>query len=172
MKNKRLLTGIFSTLLLSTLSAHAEPLDLRLGLWETTETTQTSGSLIPESALKKMPPDQRARMEAMMKKRQAQAPQSHTIKSCLTQEKLNQQLDKRKIEGDEKCIDTIVTATRTVQETKFQCTGSDSRSGVMHTEALSRERTKSTIKINSSHNTVNVEMTGRWIAADCGKERD
>lgn len=78
MNNKRVLTGVVLTLLLSTLPVHADPLDLKLGLWEISYTTQMSGMSIPESALKEMRPEQRARIEAAMKKRQAQAPQSHT----------------------------------------------------------------------------------------------
>jgi hypothetical protein len=171
MNTKQILAGVAYTLLLSTLPVHADPLDLKLGLWETTETTQMSGAIMPESALKGMPPQQRARIEAAMKKRQEQAPKSHTTKTCLTQEKLSRPFDKQGAE-DEKCSNTILTATRTVQEYKMQCTGRDPRSGVMRIEALSRERIKSTIKmnVNSSHGAVNIEMSGRWIAADCGKD--
>lgn len=169
MNNKHVLTGVLFTLLLSTLPVHADPLDVKLGLWETTATTQMNGMLMPESVLKEMPPEQRARLEAAMKKRQAQGPQSHTDKTCLTQEKLSRPFDKQDDEKDEKCTHTTLTATRTVQEYKIQCTGSNPHTGVMRIEALSRERVKSTIKMNSTHGAVNVEMNGHWLAADCGK---
>jgi ribosomal silencing factor RsfS len=169
MNNKHVLTGVAVTLLLSTLSVRADPLDVKLGLWEITYTTQMSGMPVPESALKGMSPEQRARIEAIMQKRQAQAPQSHTDKTCMTQEDLNHAFDKKDDAEEEKCTQTTVIATRTVQEYKIQCTGSSPRSGMMHLEALSRERVKSTIKMNLPNGAVNNQMSGRWLAADCGK---
>ncbi len=169
MNNKHVLTGVAVTLLLSTLSVHADPLDVKLGLWEITYTTQMSGMPIPESTLKEMSPEQRARIEVIMKKRQAQAPQSHTDKICMTQQDLNRAFDKKDDAENEKCTHTTLTATRTVQEFKIQCTGSAPRSGVMHLEALSRERVKSTIKMNLPNGAVNNQMSGRWLTADCGK---
>jgi hypothetical protein len=167
MNNKHALTGVAVTLLLSTLPVHAAPLDVKTGLWETTSTSQMSGMPIPESALKDMPPEQRARIEAIMKQRQEQGPQSHTYKTCITQEDLNRPFDKK--DNMENCTQTILTATRTVQEYKIQCTGSMPHSGVLHVEALSRERVKSTIKMNLPTGTVDNEMSGRWLSADCGK---
>ena len=106
-----------------------------------------------------------------MKKRQAQGPQSHTYKTCMTQEKLSRPFLKREDGEDKKCTHAILTATRTVQEYKIQCAGSEPRSGVMRIEALSRERIKSTMKMKSSRGTVNNETSGRWLASDCGKDR-
>lgn len=169
MNKKHVLTGIAVTLLLFTLSVRADPLDVKTGLWEITSTTQMSGMPIPESALKEMAPEQRAHIEAIMKKRQEQAPQNHTDKICMTEADMNHAFDKKDAATDEKCTHTILTATRTVQEFKIQCTGSSPRSGVMHLEALSRERVKSTIKMNLPNGTVNNQMSGRWLAADCGK---
>lgn len=169
MNNKHALAGVAVTLLLSTLSVRADPLDVKTGLWEITYTTQMSGVPIPESALKEMSPEQRARIEAVMKKRQEQAPQSHTDKTCMTKEDLNRPFNKKDDSDEEKCTQTILTATRTVQEYKIQCTGSAPRSGTMHLEALSRESVKSTIKMNLPNGAVNNQMSGRWLAADCGK---
>ena len=169
MNNKHIVTGVACALLLSTLSAHAAPLDVKLGLWEITYMTQMSGSIMPESVLKEMSPEQRARIEAVMKKRQEQAPQSHTHKSCLTQDDLNRAFEKNDDSADEKCTNTVLTATRTVQEYKIQCTGSAPRSGVARFEALSRERVKGTMKMNLPNGSVSNQLSGRWLASDCGK---
>jgi hypothetical protein len=172
MSGKLLFTGAICTLLAATLPVQAaEPMDLKLGLWETSVTTKMSGSLMPESALKQMSPEQRARMEAAMKKREADGPKTHTTRTCLTKEKLNRPFEKQGEAGNGNCKNTIVTATRTVQDYKIQCTGPEARSGVMHMEATSRESFKSTVKMTSSRNTVNVELNGRWVASDCGKEK-
>ncbi len=169
MNNKQVLTCVAVTLLLSSLSVRADPLDVKTGLWEITYTTQMSGMPIPDSALKDMAPEQRARIEAIMKKRQAQAPQNRTRNTCMTQEKLNRAFDNKDDAADVKCTHTTLTATRTVQEYKIQCAGSTPHSGVMRIEALSRERVRSTIKMNMPNGTVNNQMSGRWLAADCGK---
>lgn len=169
MNSKLVVTGVTFSLLLSTLPVHADPLDVKLGLWEITGTTQVSGMPMPESVLQSMPPEQRARMEAMFKKRQAQPSKSMTDKTCLTQEELNRPFSKQDDEMDKKCTQTVIVATRTVQEYKIQCVGSESRSGTMRLEALSRERIKSTMKMNTGRGAVNNEMNGHWIAADCGK---
>jgi hypothetical protein len=172
MNSKQLTTGAVFSLLLATHPAlAAEPMDLKLGLWETTVTTNISGSPMPESALKQMSPEQRARIEAAMKKREAQGPRSHTTRSCLTKEKLNRPFEKQGEPANSNCKNTIVTATRTVQEYKIQCTGPEAHSGVMHMEAQSPERFKSTVKMNSSRSTINVELNGHWVGADCGKEK-
>jgi len=172
MNRKPLFAAAVFSLLASALPVHAaEPMDLKLGLWETTVTTNISGSLMSESTLKQMSPEQRARIEAAMKKRAADGPKAHTTRTCLTKEKLNRPFDKQGESGNGKCTNTVVTATRTVQDYKIQCTGPDARSGVMHMEAQSPERFKSTVKMTSSRSTVNVELNGRWVAADCGKQK-
>ncbi len=169
MNNKHAVTGFICTLLLSTLPVHADPLDVKLGLWEITYTTQMSGSIMPESVLKEMPPEQRARVEAAMKKRQEQAPQSHTTKSCLTQKDLNRAFEKQEDSEDMKCTNTVLKATRTVQEYKIHCTGSTPSSGESRIEALSRERIKGAFKMNLPSGAVNNQITGHWLATDCGK---
>ena len=167
MKTTQILTVCGVILMQSTLSVHAESLDVKLGLWETTYTTDISGMPIPSDALKNMPPEQRARLESAMKARQAQGPKSKTIKSCMTKEDLNRPFDKRNDE-DKNCTNTIVSATRTHAEYKIECTGPGAHSGVMHIEALSRERVKASIKMNSGNGAMTNEMTSKWIAADCG----
>ncbi len=171
MNNKHVLTGFAAVLLLlATLPVRADPLDVKLGLWEMTYTAQMSGELLPDSVLMKMSPEQRARVEAALGQRQGQAPQTHTHQSCLTQERLNHAFDDKQGESpDQKCTHTILTATHTVQEYKIQCTGSAPRSGVLRFEALSRERVKGTFKMNLPNGAVNSRLSGRWLSADCGK---
>ena len=66
----------------------AEPFDLKLGAWEMTYTTETSGGMIPQAALEKMPPAQRAKLEAAMKKHEAAGTRTRTHQSCVTKEDL------------------------------------------------------------------------------------
>ncbi|MGA2360569.1 MAG: hypothetical protein ABSF66_16325 [Terriglobales bacterium] len=67
------------------------PLNVKEGLWEMTVTHSMSGMPampdIPPDVLAKMPPEQRARMEAMMKG----GPSTDVRKECITKEKIEKQ---------------------------------------------------------------------------------
>jgi len=169
MKAQHITTAFGAAFMLSSLSIHAEPLDVKLGLWETTSTTDMSGMPVPAEVLKSMPPENRARFEAAMKARQAAGPKSHTEKTCLTKEDLNRPFDKS--DSDKNCKNTTVSATRTHAEYKIECTGEDAHTGMMRMEALSRESIKATMKMNAGNGAVTNEMTLKWVAADCGDVR-
>lgn len=166
MKTKNIATASAAVLILSSLAIHAEPLDVKTGLWETTFTTDMSGMKMPSEVINSMPPERRARMEAAMKARQASGPKSTTDKTCLTKEDLNRPFDQT--DGDPDCKNTIVSATSTHAEYKIVCTGSESRNGSMQIDALSRESIKATMKMNTSNGPVSNQITSKWVAADCG----
>ncbi len=167
---QRITTGFAAILLLSVLPVHADPLDVKLGLWETTSTTDISGMPIPAEVLQNMPPERRASFEAAMKARQAHGPKSTTIKTCMTKEDLNRPFDKKGDE-DKNCTNTLVTATSTRAEYRIECTGPKAHKGVINVEALSRDRMKATVKMNTGTGTVTNGTTSKWIAADCGNVR-
>src|ERR1035437_7665315 len=92
------------------------PLNPKEGLWEMTSThTMTGMPPIPADTLAKMPPEQRARMEAAMKQSGAGVPKTDVRKHCVTKEKLEKQSafdDNRK-----DCTRTIVISTRSEEHT-------------------------------------------------------
>src|SRR5579884_3172205 len=91
-KQPLFLCGLVCLLALSA-AGDSQPLNLKLGLWETTIDNRTSGAPpIPDSVLAKMTPEQRARMEAALKARGAGGSQPRTYKNCLTKEGLNKAL--------------------------------------------------------------------------------
>src|SRR5579863_7235884 len=85
-------------------AADIKPIDVKPGLWETTVKNDVTGMpamqmpQIPEETLNRMPPEQRARVEAMMKGRGAGG--TNTSKSCITQEMVNQGLN---FQNDKSC---------------------------------------------------------------------
>ena len=165
MLTQRIKPAFGALLLLSTLTVHAAPLDIKPGLWEVTSKTDMSGSPIPADVLNQMPPDRRAQMMAMFKNRKAA---THTIQTCITRDDLERPFKAQDEETN--CKSTIVTATPTKAEYRIQCSGTEAHSGVMKVEALSREsvRGSTTMQINSGKGTVANEMSGRWISANCG----
>src|ERR1035441_6170576 len=72
-------------------AADPVPMDIKLGLWESTITTQMSGMpALPPELLSKLTPEQRAKMEAAMGRGGA-SPKT-TTRHCVTKETLNQAL--------------------------------------------------------------------------------
>ncbi|MGE5243046.1 MAG: DUF3617 domain-containing protein [Betaproteobacteria bacterium] len=138
-------------------------LRVKLGLWEMTTTAQMSGALPFDTS--KMTPEQRAKVEAAMKGMMQNAMAPHTIKSCLTQEKL----DKTLFEDNKECTPTMVTNTATAYSFKVVCTGKHPSTGEWQFVALTPESVKGTGHMTMENGTtVTSNMTGKWLAADCG----
>ena len=70
------------------LSGFAATLDLKPGSWEVVMATSVAGLPIPQDALAKMPPDQRAKFEEAMKARAGKVNTS-TMHTCVTKEDLD-----------------------------------------------------------------------------------
>ena len=150
-------------------SARADPLDLKLGLWETTFTSSISGTLMPDAQLQQMPPAQRERMEAMMKKQQADGPRTHTSRTCLTQEKLGRPFEKGDAGEEKNCKRTTLVATRSKQEMTIVCTGERAQKSEWRMEATSRESAKGNVKVVSGNGSVTMNFTAKWVASECGE---
>lgn len=159
-------SGVVIALVLASTAAYAEPFDVKLGLWENTITTEMSG--MPPVDTSKMAPEQKARFEAAMKARQAQAPRAHAEKSCLTKEKLERGPFQ---DNKESCTHTVISSTRTQWHARLQCT-KPKRVGEFRIKALSRERIMGTMQMNASDANhamaVHVSIAGRWLGSNCG----
>jgi hypothetical protein len=162
-------SGVFIALVLASTAAYAEPLDVKLGLWENTITTEMSGT--PPVDTSKMSPEQKARFDAAMKARQAQGPRAHVHKSCLTKEKLEREPFQDTEDNKKSCTHTVISSTRTQWHARLQCT-KPKRVGEVRMEALSRERIKGTMQMNASDAnramTVHASIAGRWLGSNCG----
>jgi hypothetical protein len=141
-------------------------LNVKLGLWEVTSSAQTSGMPdIPD--LEKLPPDQRARAEAMLKAMVASAGTPKTIKSCLTREKLQQTLFQE--DSRNNCTPTAVTNTSTVYAFKLVCSGQNAASGEWKFEAQSPQAvTGNGTMTLGNRMTSKSTIAAKWIAASCG----
>jgi len=149
-------------------------LDVKPGLWEITSTGQSSG-LPPNIDLGRLTPEQRARVEAAIRARQAKGAQTRTYKSCLTKERLKEDVfsDFGK-ESGMSCKRTVVSNTRHLADYKLECSSDDGKktAGSMHIEALSNENVIGTVKmtLGDSANTmnVNVDLRAKWLGDACG----
>ena len=175
MRTKSLLLAliVFSSLALWA-ADKITPLNLKEGLWEMTSTHSMTGMPpIPADTLAKMPPEQRARMEAAMKQSGAGAPKTDVRRHCVTKEKLEKQSafdDNRK-----DCTRTIVSSTGSKLEMKIHCEGKDqqmSMDGAFVVEVVSSDSAKGSMHAVSSGNgrTMNMDFTfsSKYLGPACG----
>jgi Protein of unknown function (DUF3617) len=151
-----------------------KPLDVKLGLWESSTTNQTNGvPPIPEELLSRLTPDQRAKMEEAMKARAAKGPQTRVTKSCLTKDELNKAMTFG-AEGNAACKRTLITSTSSKQDIRFDCNDEKSGmkgSGTVHVEAINSETVKGSAQVNvgaGNNMTMQMSFNAKWVSADCG----
>jgi hypothetical protein len=144
------------------------PLNVKEGLWEMTVTHSMTGMpAIPPDALAKMPPEQRARMEAMMKG----APSTSVRKECITKEKLEKYSAFDANRGN--CTRTVITSTAGKLEMKFHCEEKQSSSdGTFLVEAMGSDSVKGTMHsvTNNNGRTMNMDFTinSKYLGPSCG----
>jgi hypothetical protein len=169
MKSRAALVVTAVVLASAGMPVRAETLNVKLGTWETTTVTTTSGMHLPEAQLQQLTPEQRQRIESAMKKREEGGPKTHTTRSCVTQKELERFFADR--EKDEKdCKRTSVVATAAKQEFVMECTGKFPRKIEVHAEALSREHVKGSMKMASEMGNGSAEFNAKWISSACEKK--
>ena len=173
------LTVLPGLLLLSCAALPAQdikPFDIKLGLWETSTTTEMTGMpampampQLPPEALSRMPPEQRAKVEAMMKSRGGTGGTPMVVKSCITRETLDRAMA---FKTDKSCTSKVVSSSATKQVIHMECTQDKSRmTGDMTVERVDAEHAKGTsvMKTEGEHAmTVKVNFETKWLASDCG----
>jgi hypothetical protein len=148
-----------------------QPLDIKTGLWEASMTHATAGMPpIPPEVLAKLTPEQRARMEEMMKNRSG-ASGTTTTKSCITKEKLEKDMAFR----DERtqCTRTVVSSSSRGFEMKLHCGEKDSTSdGTFKLDVINSESVKGAFHmvVSGGDHTMNIDntFTGRYLGPACG----
>ncbi len=151
-----------------------QPLNVKLGLWEVTSTTNVSGMPpIPDDVLARMTPEQRARMEAAMKARSGEGPKTTVRKECITKEKLEKDL----AFGDEKnseCTHTVVSSSSSGLEVKLHCANQGvSSDGTFRVDVPNSEAVKGSVQMVSTTNSqrkmnINSTFSGKYLGASCG----
>jgi hypothetical protein len=164
---------------LTTFAADVKPLDAKLGLWETTTTTETAGMPampqmppIPPETLARMPPEQRAKLEAL-RKGGLGAPRTHNSRSCVTREVLERgfALDQNE-RGTENCTNKVVSSSSARQEIQVECTNKQMKSvGDIVVNRIDSGHIQGQMLTKISGETsMNMKMTfdSKWISSDCG----
>jgi hypothetical protein len=152
-----------------------KPIDVKTGLWETTSKTEITGMpamampQIPEDTLAKMPPEQRARVEAMMKGRGMGGPQTNTTKSCLTKEALERGLN---FQNDKQCTTKLTSSSFGKQEIHLECNRNNMQmAGDVVIDRLDSEHLKGSgvIKtVGGMNMTIKMSYETKFLSSDCG----
>jgi hypothetical protein len=155
-----------------------KPLDVKPGLWESKVSTETGGMpkranmpAIPPETLAKMPPAQRAQVEAMMKSRAGGGPMVTTNKVCITKESLS---NGRAFSRDQKsCTSKVVSSTGVRQQIHIDCNQDEVKmSGDLTVERVDSNHIKGNMvmKGGQPQHPVDMKMSfeNTWISSDCG----
>jgi len=177
---KKILLAIALFCPLATWAQDIKPFDAKLGLWESTSSTEIGGMpampamTIPQDTLDKMPPAQRAQIEAMMKGRGG-SPQTSTTRFCLDRDSLRKAFYNN---NDKSCTSKLVSATETTQRIHVECNGATKGEGELTMERVDAEHMKGTMVMKSTGDArgggagrsmeMKVSFSNRWVAADCG----
>jgi len=143
---------------------------VKTGLWETTSTITRSGEMpIPAEFLAKMSPEQRAKLEALMKANSAQTSKTRTYKTCETKEKL----EKTPFMNTKECSLTVLSSTSSKADLRVSCQTEGLKSnGDISVEALSTESVKGSghVTATGGGHTMNMTTTlsSKWLGSSCG----
>ena len=158
-----------ASLIVLAVTASAQSLNVKPGLWEVTATTHASG--MPPMDLSGLAPDQRAKIEASMKKQMSEMAKPTVTRECMTREKIDKELFGDK-DLDPSCKRTTIAKSATVQELKVECTGKQKMTGSMRFEAVTPESVKGTVNMvaEGAGQTMNASstFTAKWLADSCG----
>jgi hypothetical protein len=156
-------------------SAHAQK--VRPGLWENSISIKGGGEMDAAMArmrdeLARMPPEQRRQMEAMMANRGMGmvAGQPTTVRVCVTPE---QAARDELPSGDGRCRHTGHSRSGNTVRFKFTCQtehGNSTGEGEFTLVSDTEQRGRMDMTIQRGQNQQRMEMntTGKWLAADCG----
>jgi hypothetical protein len=145
--------------------------NIKPGLWEVTVTPKVSGEMpIPDDQFAKMTPDQRAKVEAMMK---GAGSKPHVYKDCMTPEKIAKGFEMERGADEQACKRNIISSTaaeltlhdecnhtnrKSVSDVHFTFKGGTQIDGKMHIVTTASGKTM----------TVDSTVAGKFVAANCG----
>jgi len=153
-------------------------LNVKEGLWETTVAHSTAGMPDPSDILSKLPPDQRARVEEMMKQKGMSMNGNTTVtKSCITREKIEKGMAFAS-EKQQNCTRDIVSSSPSHIEVKYRCEESDksgrktTSEGTANIDVVNSDTTKGSIHNVTNNNghdmTMDMTFTSKYLGPSCG----
>ena len=153
-------------------SERFQPLDVKLGLWESTWTIKVLGAVtIPAETLEKLTPEQRARFQERMNANSGGHTTTSTDQHCVTKEDLEQR--KLELSASRECKPTVITSTSSIAKGKLVCEIEDLKAyATFDAEALDSQHVKGSARgsMNGGGRTMTFDSTfsSKWLGSVCG----
>lgn len=154
-------------------SIKLQPLNVKLGLWETTTTIARTGAMpLPAGMLARLTPEQRARLEERMKAHSGANTSTTTDKHCLTKEELEKGADFGEEMKGANCTRTVTASSSTVAKGNFSCEVQGMRAdGTLEIEAPDPEHVKGIwhgiAAGNGNSMKVDNTFSSKWLGSSC-----
>jgi hypothetical protein len=151
---------------------------MKPGLWEISNKMQTSGGQMEQGTAQMqqemagMPPEQRKMMQDMMARQGvsmgAGGPAAMGVKVCMTKE----MVERNEIPAQQgECKHTTSPRSGNTMKISFTCTkppsSGEGQVTIASPEAYTMKMTMTTV-VQGKPEKVNMEVSGRWLSADCG----
>ncbi len=154
-------------------TASATELNARLGAWEMTTQLHMDGPVLSPEMLAQLPPQARAQVEAAL----GGAQKPHTNRTCMTPEKLKRGFNLN--QGHEnQCDQQVVSSGATLMEIRGTCQEHDgtltmhARIALITPEQMEGHFDMDRPNAAEGPKHMTGEITGHWVAADCGGADD
>jgi hypothetical protein len=149
--------------------ALAQTLPIKPGLWEITSDRGTGGQKSAQAAerLKNMPPEARAKIEAMMKENGVAISSDGTTRMCMTKESM----DPARWAGATACKTDYTTRSSSSWKWHSVCTQPEA---VVDGEAVFANvesfavTTSTTMALGGGTKAAPHKLQGKWVSGDCG----
>lgn len=151
--------------------AQYQPLSVKTGQWQTTVLVDRSGSMaMPSDYMAKLTPEQRARVEAAMKRASKPKTTARVNQDCLTQDELTRGTPFKP--DNNRCTQTVLSSSSSRLNLEQDCAeDSMTMKTTMALVAVSPELVKGTgvVTVNSEGHTLtsNITFTSEWKSASC-----
>jgi hypothetical protein len=149
----------------------AQGLNVKTGQWETTTTMTMPGGAgapaIPPGALDRLPPEQRARIEAQLKASQGR---TSTSTRCVTKEDSAKGFQPSNL--PKTCSYNLTVSTATQQKMTVTCeTDKGTSTGTVQVDVVDSETIKGSVQLAAAANgqTMNstIAFTSKWVGPAC-----
>lgn len=147
----------------------AERLAVKTGLWESNVTTEVSDVKLPKEQIDRLTPEQRVRLEQVMKQMGIGAPVTNTGSSCITEKDLDGNAFRDAFDqATEDCEYQQLSATSTRQEWTFRCpVEGGEASGRMRIDAVDDGTVRGSMQATLPQARMDIRFEAKWQAAAC-----
>ena len=154
----------------------AQAPNLRPGLWQYTIQREGAGVVLPPE-VSRLPPEQQARIKAAMTSALT-GKHNMTVSGCLTADEIKHMSFNPQKDDDKECKSTSRQLSSNTWSMSKHCSRADGAEedfkGVMHVIDSGRIEQDMTMSMGDGGQQTHqkMHMDGKWVSADCGKEKD